>query len=55
MTGTGLHLNFEPAFSCSRTHWKVFERKILATTNENVGMYREKSALEELIVSGICC
>ena len=50
-------LNFEPAFSCSRTHchWKVFERKILATSNEKVGMYREKSALEELIVSSICC
>ena len=56
MTGTGfhMHLNFEPAFSCSRTHWKVFERKIPATSNEKVGMYREKSALEELIVSGIC-
>ena len=50
-----MHLNFEPAFSCSRTRWKVFERKILATSNEKVGMYREKSALEDLIVSGICC
>ena len=57
MTGTGyhMHLNSEPAFSCSRTHWNVFERKILATSNEKVGMYREKTALEELIVSGICC
>ena len=36
-----MHLNFDPAFSCSRTHWKVFERKILATSNEKVGMYRE--------------
>ena len=55
MTGTGLsmHLNFEPAFSCSQTHWKVFERKILATSNDLVGLYREKSVLEE--VSGICC
>ena len=50
-----MHLNFEPAFSCCPTHWKVFERKIQATSNEKVGMYREKSALEELIVSGICC
>ena len=56
MTGTGLsHAPEEPAFSCSRTHWKVCERKILATSNQKVGMYREKSALEELIVSGICC
>ena len=50
-----MHLNFEPAFSCSRTHWKVFERKILPSSNEKVRMYREKSALEELIVSGVCC
>ena len=47
-----MHLNFEPAFSCSRTHWKVFERNILATSSEKVGMYREKSAWN---VSGICC
>ena len=49
-----MHLNFEPASSCSRTHSKVFERKIQATSKEKVAMYREKSALEELIVSGIC-
>ena len=50
-----MQLNFEPALSCSRTHWKVFEKKIQATSKEKVGMYREKSAPEELIVSGICC
>ena len=33
-----MQLNFEPALSCSRTHWKVFERKILATSNEKVGI-----------------
>ena len=32
-----------------------FWKKILATSNEKVGMYRQKSALEEWIVSGICC
>ena len=57
MTGTGLSHVPEPwtRFLVQPNSLEGFWKKNSATSNEKVGMYREKSAPEELIVSGICC